>query len=34
MPAVNNKASCGRYDPAWKRRLNEIPVAESSIDEC
>lgn len=29
----NTKASCGRNDPAWKHRLNEIPIAESSINE-
>jgi hypothetical protein len=22
----NTKASCGRNDPAWKHKLNEIPV--------
>ena len=32
-PAANTKASCGRNDPAWKHRLNEIPIAESSINE-
>lgn len=33
IPTYNTKASCGRYDPAWKHRLNEIPIAESSINE-
>jgi hypothetical protein len=27
----NTKASCSRNDPAWKHKLNEIPVSETSI---